>query len=75
MQGARSQKEYPLGQGGGGGGHHPLTMLSRTVGVSLTRPDWDFNMIKGTGHLKVPHQTPLAGLEGCMTTHKFDQAT
>ena len=22
--------------------------------LSLTRPDWDFNMAKGKGHLKVP---------------------
>ena len=41
---------------------------------SLTRPDWDFNMAEGKGHLKVYHQTPLAGLKGGhMTTHKFDQ--
>jgi hypothetical protein len=30
--------------------------------LSLTSPDWDFNMAKGKGHLKVHHQTPLAGL-------------
>ena len=30
----------------------------------MTRPDWDFNMAKGKGHLKVHYQTPLAGLKG-----------
>jgi hypothetical protein len=43
-------------------------------GLSLTRPDWDFDMAEGKGHLKVHRQTPLAGLKGGhMTTHKFDQ--
>ena len=32
--------------------------------LSLTSPDWDFNMAKGKGHLKVHHQAPLAGLKG-----------
>jgi hypothetical protein len=32
--------------------------------LSLTRPNWDFNMAKGKGHLKVHHQTLLAGLKG-----------
>ena len=32
--------------------------------LSLTRPDWDFNMAEGKGHLKVHRQTPLAGLKG-----------
>ena len=32
-------------------------------GLSLIRFDWDFNMAKGKGHLKVYHQTPLAGLK------------
>jgi hypothetical protein len=44
-------------------------------GLSLTRPDWDFNMAKGKGRPKIHHQTPLAGLRGCMMTHKFDQGT
>ena len=29
----------------------------------LTRPDWDFNTAEGKGHLKVYHQTPLAGFK------------
>jgi hypothetical protein len=33
-------------------------------GLSLIRPDWDFNMAKGKGHPKVHHQTPLAALRG-----------
>ena len=32
--------------------------------LSLTRPDRDFNMAKGKRHLKVYHQTPLAGIKG-----------
>ena len=36
-------------------------------GLSLTRPDWDFDMAEGKGHLKVHRQTPLAGLKGGAT--------
>ena len=32
-------------------------------GLSLMRPDWDFNMAKGKGHVKVHHQTLLAGIK------------
>ena len=32
-------------------------------GLLLTRPDWDFNMAEGKGHLKVYRQAPLAGLK------------
>lgn len=34
--------------------------------LSLTRPYWDFNMAKDNGHLKVHHETPLAGLMGAV---------
>jgi len=33
-------------------------------GFLLIRPGWDFNMQGGKEHLKVYHQTPLAGLNG-----------
>jgi hypothetical protein len=36
-------------------------------GFSLTRCDWNFNMAEDKGHLKVYHQSLLAGLKGACT--------
>jgi hypothetical protein len=40
---------------------------------SLTRPDWDFNMAEGKGHLKVYHQSVGRFQGGCTMIHQFDQ--
>ena len=47
---ARSQKEYPSDTGS--------SLIDQTVmdiGLSLTRPDWNFNMAESKGHLKIYH--------------------
>ena len=41
-----------------------MTRLSLIAGFLLTRPDWDFNTAEGKEHLKVYHQSLLAGLKG-----------
>ena len=67
---AGSQKECLL--------RHGDTLTEQAViycRFPLTRPDWDFNVAEVKEHLKVYHQTPLAGLKGGHTTmtHKYDQ--
>jgi hypothetical protein len=64
---ARSQKEYPSDTGS--------SLIDQTVmdiGLSLTRPDWNFNMAKCKG---LPPDSTGRSQEACVTTQKFDQDT
>ena len=41
-----------------------IDQIAINSGLSLIKLDYDFNMAKEKGHLKVYYQTPLAGLKG-----------